>query len=334
MKNRIWVKLCGAALVLIMTVACFASCSKAGDADYDSYLPEDSFNGEASDVGSTVPKGELVTDDTLADTGGSGNGEAAGDYQPKIIRKVTLNAETRDFNSAVTEVEASVARLGGYIESCNLRNQKDSYRGSTVTERNADYVIRIPADKLDAFLAEAGNLLNVTSTSSSAEDISGEYYDIQARLSVLETERQLLEKMLSEADSVDTMLTLEKRLYNVIYEIESYKTAIKVYDSKVAYSTVNLTLREVAELTDTAEEEKTFIERLGTAVAESWQGTVEFLGELLILSVYLAPLTIFSAICTVVNVVIIVIIVKTSKRKARRAREINAKKAAEEKSEG
>ena len=59
--------------------------------------------------------------------------------------------------------------------------------------------MRIPADKLDAFLTETGELLNVTSSNSNAEDISGKYYDIQARISVLETERQLVEKMLSEA---------------------------------------------------------------------------------------------------------------------------------------
>lgn len=326
MKNRAFMKIGAIILALILVAVCLASCSApdkgyaSEDNMYQNELPE------IENAGSTLPKDEYVAgDDALADKSEGGSGESSESYQPKIIRKVTVSAETRDFSGAVGEIEASIAKLGGYIESCNLRNQKDSYRGTTVTERYADYVIRIPADKLDAFLAEAGALLNVTSTSSSAEDISGEYYDIQARISVLETERQLLEKMLSEADSVDTMLTLEKRLYDVIYEIESYKTAIKVYDSKVSYSTVNLSLREVAELTDT-EEDKTFIERLGTAIAETWQGSVEFAGELIIICVYLLPVGIVAVAAVAVNVIIIVIIVKTSKRKARRARERNALK--------
>ena len=319
MKNRSLIKIAAIVLTCIIAAACLVSCGKSAGSAYDSEdMITNGSGSEIGDAGSSLPKPEYSgSDDALKDE--SQSGENAGEFKPKIIRTVTINAETRDFTSAISEIEASASELGGYIETCNIRNANNSYRGANVTERYADYVLRIPAEHLDAFLAETGALLNVTSTNSTADDISGEYYDIQARISVLETEKQLLEKMLSEADSVDTMLTLEKRLYDVIYEIESYKTSIKVYDSKVAYSTVNLYVREVAELTDT-EEDKTFIERLGNAASETWKGTVVFAQEFVIACVYLIPVAIVGAVIIAVNAVIVIIIVKSAKRRARRAR--------------
>ena len=285
MKNKKIVKLLILTAIVAMTLA-FASCAKFNDNgmafDEEMAYPED---GVLNDSGSSMPsyneKGEMAdnADDST---------DESGEFEPKIIKTATLDAETKDFTNAIIEIEASVKTLGGYIESCNVSNRNYSYSGEVVVTRNANYVLRIPADKLDQFLAEAGELLNITSSSSDAKDISGEYYDIQARVSVLETERELVQKMLSEATDIDTMISLESRLYDIIYEIESYKTALKVYDSKVSYSTVNLGVREVADLTD-IDADPSFGARLERAVGESWDNTVRLGQELLIGLIYAAP---------------------------------------------
>lgn len=284
MKNKKTVRLLLLlAVVLVMTLVA-TSCSKSnGSLGYD----EDTFyseEGNMGEVGSSLPsyseKGEMADNsaDKIEDS----------ELAPKIIKTASVDAETRDFTGAVAQIESSVKALGGYIESCNITNRSYTYSGGVSATRNANYVLRIPADKLDEFLSEAGALLNVTASSSKAEDISGEYYDIQARISVLETERALVEKMLSEADDVDTMISLESRLYDIIYEIESYKTAIKVYDSKVSYSTVNLSIREVADLTD-IDADPSFASRFQRAVFESWDNTVAYGEEFVIWLVYAMP---------------------------------------------
>ena len=274
-----------AAMITALTLS-FASCAKSNGMMYDEDMAypeiEDGYVGNS---GSSLPsyeeKGEMADD--LAD-----KTEDEGELSPKIIKTASLEAETKDFKGAIAEIESSVKALGGYIESCNVTNRSYTYSGESVVTRNANYVLRIPAERLDEFLAEAGELLNVTSSSSNADDISGEYYDIQARVSVLETERVLVEKMLSEAKDIDTMISLERRLYDIIYEIESYKTAIKVYDSKVAYSTVNLSVKEVADLTE-LDADPSFGARFERALSESWDNTVAFGEELVIALVYAMP---------------------------------------------
>ncbi len=317
MKTKKTLKLLALAAAALAVLVMLASCAKSNDGmamEDMEIAPElsDKPNSSGSSLPSYEEKGEMADD-------AEGGEDANGEYAPKIIKTATLSAETKDFSSAVAEIEAKVKTLGGYIESCNIQNMNYSYSGSTYSTRNASYVLRIPADKLDTFLSEAGELLNVTSTSTNAEDISGEYYDIEARINVLETERALVEKMLSEAKDVSTMIELERRLYDIIYEIESYKTAIKVYDSKVAYSTVNLSVREVADLTDLNADDS-FGGRLKRAVAESWDNTVEFAADFVIFLVYAAPVLAVMGVGVAVCAVVAIVIAATVRVIVRRVR--------------
>lgn len=288
MKNQKLFKLFVLMAASVLAIAILSSCSVGSmknDMEID-HIEEnfDADKGSDVDSGNTYPstsgRGE-VTEDSATD--GSSD-----EYEPKIIQTVEINAETKDFNNAVKDIEEKIKSLGGYIEDCNVKNS--SYSGKT-SIRHAYYTLRVPADKLETFLGEAGKLINITSSSRNAKDVSGDYYDIEARLSVLETERGVLQKMLSEADSVDNMITLERRLYDVIYEIESYKTQLKVYDGKVAYATVRLNLDEVASLTPVTVD-NSFGTRFKSAVSESWQNTVDFSKDLVIFLVYAAPVVI------------------------------------------
>ena len=125
--------------------------------------------------------------------------------------------------------------------------------------------IRIPAENLDAFLAQLGDTINIVDNQSTVDDVSSKYYDIVSRLETLEAERTALTNMYASADTVEYMLQIQKRLYDVIEEIESYKTTLKYYDNQVAYSTVNLLIEEVIEYTEKVPEPATFGERISRA---------------------------------------------------------------------
>ena len=273
------------ALVLCLTLLC--SCAKSNDAAEDLKLPTETMSAEQAS-GSANPS--LMNKDEIGSSLQDG-GEA---YETKIIRTAKLYAETKEFDRAMGQIEENVASLGGYVESSDVSEGNYNTRNGQGTHR-ATLSLRIPADRLDEFLSMTGTLVNVTSSSTTASDISGEYYDIEARLSVLETERQVLEKMLSQSSSVSNMITVEERLYEVIYEIESYRTMLKVYDKKVAYSTVTMELCEVLDLT-VVPAGNGFGERFKKAVSESWDSFVEFWKDAAIWFVYAFPTLIVLAL--------------------------------------
>ena len=250
-------------LTLLAIVLCFSACACGAVAEADR-----AEIGNASDVYydyGLMEDGSYETpekSETPADVDPSA-------YAEKIIHNATLFAESREFDRALSELRASSAALGGYEQSVNVTGK--SYHSGDHYCRTARMTLRIPAERLDEFLGSVGNLVNVTSQAMNSTNVTAEYYDMEARIKVLETERAAYEEMLKQSDDVSYLLAIKDRLYNVIEEIESYKTQLRVYDNKVSYSTVTLTLDEVITYTQVPSPKETFGARIGRAFRESWQ---------------------------------------------------------------
>lgn len=236
-------------------------------------------------------------------------------YAEKVIRNVSMYAESREFDRALEEIRASVAFLGGYEQSVNVTGK--SYHSSTQYCRTARMTLRIPAESLDAFLGEVGELVNVTSETMNSMNVTAEYYDMEARIGVLESEKAAYEEMLKKSDDVTYLLKIKDRLYNVIEEIESYKTQLRVYDNKVAYSTVTMTLDEVIEYTPIVTPRDSFGTRISNAFRESWQDFADGCESFFLGIVYSLPtLILLGAIGAGIFAVIFVSVKKAKKRAA------------------
>ena len=286
MKRMNWKRMICMGLCLAAVLFCLVSCK----ASKDEAMSVDTMNGAPESVVGNSGTGGALSYDQLSD---SMDGEQK-ENPVKIIRTVNMQAETRNFDEATAHVQQMVSELGGYVGSSTV--QGAGLRNKNQGNRYAEYTLRIPAEKLDTFLSTVGDTLHVTSTESTANDVTDEYYDMEARLDVLEAERKVLEKMLSESTSVSNMLTLEQRLYDVIAEIESYQSALRVYDNKVSYSTVTLRLNEVAELTVV---EEGFGVRIKRAFAEMWERLVEGVQDCLVSLVYGLPVLVVLAVVAV-----------------------------------
>lgn len=299
------------ALVFVLLFALIATSCAAGkdynamekaDTAYDSIAPnapaetpEYGYNSGYDEVSDKYP--------TTDSTGGAVVGDAA-TMSEKIIRTVSIDAQTKEYDRAVNDIRAAVARLGGFEET--FRSTGRNYYSSNLYSRNAYMVLRIPAEQLDAFLGEVGGLVNVLSQNIGANNVTAEYYDIQTRIGVLESERAAYEEMLKQSMDVDYLLQVKDRLYNVIEEIEAYKTRLNLLDSKVSYSTVTINLSEVVEYTPVVYEEPTFGERVKEAFVTSWKNFGQGCQNFAVWFVEAFPtLLVIAAIATVVLVVVI-----------------------------
>lgn len=177
--------------------------------------------------------------------------EAASETARKLIRNVSIDAETKQFDELLAVVEERVAALGGYIESM------DSYApaGDSSTEPRSAYInARIPAEKLSEFLNTALSSAHITRKSENTQDVTLQYTDIDARVRTLRIEQERLMELLSEAESADSLIALEERLSEIRYEIESLSSQLRVYDNQVSYSTVHLGITEVKAISTTADD--------------------------------------------------------------------------------
>ena len=175
--------------------------------------------------------------------------------------------------------------------------------------------LRVPAERLEEFLGTVGTLVNVTSETMNVTNVTAEYYDMEARISVLENERDAYEEMLKKSDDVNYLLQIKNRLYNVIEEIESYKTQLRVYDNKVAYSTVTITLEEVVEYTPVITPKDSFGTRLAAAFRNSWQNFAEGCGSFFIGFVAAIPTILIVAAFVTGGILVLRVFIKKAKKK-------------------
>ncbi len=218
----------------------------------------------AADERATVSSGAELdgeyswdTDET-ADTGvTSENGlEAQVENGRKLIRTVSLSLETKEFDSVLTNLSTKTTELGGYIETSSVNGNSYSHHST----RYASYVIRIPADKLNEFVEVVSELGNVTQKNESVEDVTLRYIDVESHKKALETEQERLLELLSKAENMEEILTIESKLSDIRYEIENYESQLKTMDNQIDYSTVSVYIDEVERVTDTGE--KGFFEEI------------------------------------------------------------------------
>lgn len=197
------------------------------------------------------------TDET-ADTGvTSENGlEAQVENGRKLIRTVSLSLETKEFDSVLTNLSTKTTELGGYIETSSVNGNSYSHHST----RYASYVIRIPANKLNEFVEVVSELGNVTQKNESVEDVTLRYIDVESHKKALETEQERLLELLSKAENMEEILTIESKLSDIRYEIENYESQLKTMDNQIDYSTVSVYVDEVERVTDTGE--KGFFEEI------------------------------------------------------------------------
>lgn len=171
---------------------------------------------------------------------------AASNTSRKLIKTVNISAETEDFDTLVPGLQKQVETLGGYIESISVYDVNSYYvEDQRVKQRCANLTARVPKEKLDGFLVQVGEQTNVTSRSENVEDVTLRYVDLESHKKALLTEQERLLALMEQAESVEDIITIEGRLSEVRYQLESMESRLRTYDNQIDYSTVYLSIEEV-----------------------------------------------------------------------------------------
>lgn len=185
--------------------------------------------------------------------------------QRKLIKTVDLNVETESYDTLVAGLETQIEGLGGYIE------YQYQYNGSGYSNyqetRYANMQVRIPVNRLEEFIVRVGEQSNITNKEERVEDVTLRYVDLESHKNALMTEQERLLDLLTVAETVEDIITIEQRLSDVRYQLESMESQLRTLDNQIDYSTINLSIREVKRLTPT--QEKTVWDKIKNGFSES-----------------------------------------------------------------
>lgn len=218
----------------------------------------------------------------------------------KLIRNVSMDVETEQFDELIGQIEEKTKALGGYIEDSYTYNGR-SYRSNDT--KNANLTIRIPSVKLDEFLSAVSDQSNVTSKNENVTDVTLQYVDLESHKKALEAEQERLLEMIEQAETVEDMITIESRLSEVRYQLESQESQLRTFDNQIQYSTVYLNIAEVEKYTPVAE--RTFFEKISDGFTDNLAGVAEDLVNFVIWFISSLPYLVVWGIIIVIAVKLI-----------------------------
>ncbi|MAT69355.1 MAG: hypothetical protein CMJ58_07485 [Planctomycetaceae bacterium] len=190
----------------------------------------DSANGRAANRG--------LVSDAYAALDGDHGGITLATSERRIIYEANVTVVVEELDALATTISARLKEVGGFIAD-------SSVAGAQGEQRSGTWRLRVPVAEFDAFLAAietAGVVENVRQT---AQDVSEEYVDLQARIA---NQQQLEERIIKLLDSTDDkiadIIQVEQQLARVRGEIERMQGRLRYLSNRVELTTITITARE------------------------------------------------------------------------------------------
>jgi hypothetical protein len=104
--------------------------------------------------------------------------------------------------------------------------------------------LEVPVDNFSTVLKQAEHYGKTSNVSTKATDVTGQYVDLQARLSALEASRQQYLTILAKATNIGDILAVQEQLDSIQSQIEQLQGQLQLLTSVTSYSTLNATVSE------------------------------------------------------------------------------------------
>lgn len=176
--------------------------------------------------------GDLGVGEQTSGVGGDASA-SIGDLS-KIVRTGRMRVEVDDgtFRDARDETVAIAESAGGFVLD------------SRVQGRSGSFTLRVPAARFDAVMTRLGRLGDVQLEEQDGEDVTAEYVDLQARTEILTARRDVIQRLMEQATTLNQTLMIQNRFDEVQLQLERITGQLRFLDAQVDESTIRLDLVE------------------------------------------------------------------------------------------
>ena len=268
-----------ASLVLIASLG-LAGCSAGNQASYD--LPE------SAPMDGGMPAADMGGDAALESQYDSAKSDIAEITTGYLT--VTVEQPADAAKDAIRIVEAANGRIDGRQEYAPANGDRGS----------ATLTLRIPAETLDATIEKLGDLGTVVEISTTAENVTSQVKDVDARVKSLQASVDRLTTLLATASDVDQLVSIESSLTQRQGDLESMLAQQRSLGDQVSLSTITLSLIS-EEDAPPPPAPATFV----TGLEAGWNAFVTFVSGAVVVIGVLIPWLVFFAIVAAVALVIV-----------------------------
>jgi len=194
----------------------------------DTLAGEKGSAGGAEEVTATDVWAEGVPEADAADIG----------RDLKLIKTADVTAEVDDIDAGFEEVYAVANAEKALVVGTTRAVADEGYSTGSVT-------IKVGPAKFDETMKELRKIGKLLSEVSTTEDVTQEYFDLQARLENAEKTRdRYLEILATRTGSVPDVLEVEREIERVTENVERLKGQMRYLESQIGLSTITVHLEE------------------------------------------------------------------------------------------
>jgi hypothetical protein len=203
------------------------------------------FNG----TGLTVNAGANVSGETITATGATARKSVtqasaeASDSSLRVeeIGTIYLSVGATKFQSTLSQLTDIATTDGGFVAS----TQSHIGKKSDHTYSTGSIVLQVPEHNFTMLVDQVRHAGVATSVVTSANDVSGQYVDLQARIGALKVSRAQYLKIMTRTNSINGILSVQNQLNSIQSQIEQLQAQLNLLNSETTYATLTVSLSEV-----------------------------------------------------------------------------------------
>lgn len=132
---------------------------------------------------------------------------------------------------------------GGFVAS----TQAQIGAGGSRSSSSGTVVLRVPQPTFGTMLTQVQRVGHATSVTTTATDVTGQYVDLQARITALQASRQQYLIIMAQATSIGDILAVQSQLDTLQSQIEQLQGQLDVLNNETTYGTLTVSLTEAGQ---------------------------------------------------------------------------------------
>jgi hypothetical protein len=207
------------------------------------------------------------------------------------VGTIYLSVGATKFQSTLTQLTDFATTDGGFVASTQSRiGKKSNHTFSTGT-----IVLQVPEHNFTMLVDQVRHSGVATSVVTSANVVTGQYVDLQARISALKVSRSQYLTIMTRTNSISGILSVQNQLNSIQSQIDQLQAQLNLLNSETTYATLTVSLSQVGHTVNAPKHAPTGVDKAwheslhGFAAGFEW--LIRIAGPLLFALLLLAALT-------------------------------------------
>jgi Domain of unknown function (DUF4349) len=183
-----------------------------------------------------MPSAPVAARSESASTSAGGLMEVSSNGGPLIAHAAVLAVTTKDFSHSRSTLEEILERHHGYASKLRMTGQGN---GSTLTA-----TLRIPSSEFGSTVTDLKTLGNVQKEEQTADEITQQRADLEARLANAQNSLQRLQEILGKTKPWDNSAEVQRQLINVRAEVTRLQAERIASENRTVFANVLFSMRE------------------------------------------------------------------------------------------